>query len=132
MKQDLIKCGVDESKVFALGMPISRRFLEKFNKEEILKEYELKENVKTILFFAGGQMGLARKNIFEYMQKISNELENVQIIAISGKNQKVYKRFKEIANGKENVKVLEFTNKVPELMSISDIVITKPRRNNFI
>jgi processive 1,2-diacylglycerol beta-glucosyltransferase len=29
-------------------------------------------------------------------------------------------------NSQESVKVLEFTNKVPELMSVSDLVITKP------
>ena len=29
-------------------------------------------------------------------------------------------------NKRKNVKVLEFTNKVPELMAISDLVISKP------
>lgn len=107
-------------------MPISQRFLEDFDKKEIKKEFGLKDNLKTILFFAGGRMGLARKNIFEYMQTLANIKENIQIVAVSGKNKKVYERFKQIAENKENIKVLEFTNKVPELMSISDLVITKP------
>ena len=131
MKQDVIDYGIDKNKVYAFGMPISARFGEKYNKEEILKEFNLKENLKTILFFAGGKMGLARKNIFEYMKTLVENSEKFQIIAISGKNQKIYEKFKEIAKGKENVKVLEFTNKVPELMSISDLCITKPRRNNI-
>ena len=42
-------------------MPISQRFLEDFDKKEIKKEFGLKDNLKTILFFAGGRMGLARK-----------------------------------------------------------------------
>ena len=29
-------------------------------------------------------------------------------------------------NSQKNVKILEFTNQVPELMSISDLVVTKP------
>lgn len=128
MRQDLIKFGLKPERVFSMGMPISQRFLEKFDKKKIIKEIGLKENLKTILFFAGGKMGLATKNIFEYMQVLTQkaEEEKVQVIAISGKNPKVYKKFKEIANNKENVKVLEFTNKVPELMSISDLCITKP------
>lgn len=112
-------------------MPIGIKFSEKFNKAEILKEFKLKENLKTILFFAGGKMGLARKNIFEYLEKLANNSDKFQIIAVSGKNQKIYQRFREIAKDKSNIKVLEFTNKVPELMSISEIVITKPRRNNI-
>lgn len=107
-------------------MPISQRFLENFNKKEIKKEFGLKENLKTIIFFAGGRMGLARKNIFEYMQTLANSKENIQVVAVSGKNQKVYEKFKQIAEDKENIKVFEFTNKVPELMSIADLVITKP------
>ncbi|MCI8519460.1 MAG: glycosyltransferase [Clostridia bacterium] len=109
-------------------MPISQRFLEKFDRGQILKEFELQENLKTILFFAGGKMGLATKNIFDYMEALTKKAEegDIQVVAISGKNPKVYKRFRNIAQNNKNVKVLEFTNKVPELMSISDLCITKP------
>lgn len=112
------------------GLPISQRFFEEFDREEVLKEFGLKENLKTVIFFAGGKMGLARKNIFEYMKVLADNSKDMQVVAISGKNEKVYGKFNEIAEGKENVKVLEFTDKVPELMSIADLVITKPRRNN--
>jgi len=73
-------------------------------------------------------MGLATKNIFNYMKILAKKAEagEVQVVAISGKNQKVYKEFKNIAQNNKNIKVLEFTNKVPELMSISDLCITKP------
>lgn len=53
----------------------------------------------------------------------------MQIIAISGKNPKMKLAFNEIVlkhNAENYVRVLEFTNKVPELMSISDLVVTKP------
>ena len=66
-------------------------------------------------------MGLARKNIFEYMQTLANIKENIQIVAVSGKNKKVYERFKQIAENKENIKVLEFTNKVPEYFSVGTL-----------
>lgn len=126
MKESLVDYGVQKEKVHATGLPISQRFLEKFDKRETLKSFGLKENLKTILFFAGGQMGLARKNIFEFMEILTKHSNEIQVVAVSGKNPKVYERFKEIAANYENVKVLEFTNKVPELMSISDLVITKP------
>jgi processive 1,2-diacylglycerol beta-glucosyltransferase len=109
-------------------MPISQKFLEKFDRNKVLDEFKLKEGMKTILFFAGGKMGLARKNIFEYMQILAKKAETgeIQVIAISGKNKKIYEKFKEISKECKNIKVLEFTSKVPELMSISDICITKP------
>lgn len=130
MRQDLITYGIDKNKVIATGLPISEKFSEEFDKEEILKEFNLKNDKKTIIFFAGGKMGLARKNIYMFMDMLTNKIKDIQVIAISGKNQKIYNRFKEIAKNNENIKVLEFTKKVPELMSISDLCITKPRRNN--
>ena len=81
---------IPESKIFVTGIPISNRFLQTYNKEEILKNFELSESKKTILFFGGGEYGL-----------------------------KTYSK-------QESITVLPFTDKVPELMAISDLVITKP------
>lgn len=53
MKQALIEKGIAENKIFATGIPLSNRFLKHYNKPDILKEFSLQENRKTILFFAG-------------------------------------------------------------------------------
>ena len=53
----------------------------------------------------------------------------MQVIAISGKNPEMKKEFENIIekyNKSNCVKLLSYTNKVPELMSISDLVVTKP------
>ena len=63
------------------------------------------------------------------LRSIIVNFPNLQIIAISGKNEKVKNHFDNLVsktNSIENVKVLPFTNRVPELMSVSDLVITKP------
>jgi len=44
MREDLIEYGINENKVFATGMPISGRFLEKFDKEKVLV------NISTVFF----------------------------------------------------------------------------------
>jgi processive 1,2-diacylglycerol beta-glucosyltransferase len=50
-----------------------------------------------------------------------------QIIAVTGKNSKQKKIFENIANkSNRDVVVLGYTDKVPELMYVSDCVITKP------
>ena len=53
MKEDMLHFGIDYYKIFVTGIPISERFLEKFSKSEILREFHLSEDKKTILFFAG-------------------------------------------------------------------------------
>ena len=129
MRQSLIDSGISEDKVFSTGIPISKRFMEKFNKEEIFKEFSLNPNKKTILFFGGGEYGLGMQKTIGILNSLANSNYDIQVIAIAGKNVKLKKTFEDIVskNKKEDtIKVLPFTNKVPELMHISDLVITKP------
>ena len=61
MKQKLIQNGVEESKVFSTGIPLSNRFLLNYNKEQILNDLKLSISKRTILFFAGGELGLRKR-----------------------------------------------------------------------
>lgn len=61
MKQELIKNGVDESKIYATGIPLSNRFLLNYNKDQILSDLNLSPDKRTVLFFAGGELGLRQR-----------------------------------------------------------------------
>ena len=129
MKNQLIEAGIPAYKVFATGIPLSNRFLQSYNKQETLSTFGLQPNKKTILFFAGGEFGLCKSKTYKMLEAMAENFDNIQIIAISGKNEKIKKNFDEIVkeyNKEDSIKVLSYTNKVPELMSISDMVITKP------
>ena len=131
MKDYLISKDIPENKVFATGIPISEKFQEKYDKNEIIKEYDLDENKFTILFFGGGEFGLGKTRTVQIFENFVNETHkhNIQIIAISGKNPKMKSAFEEIVhnnNAEDNVKIIGFSNEVPKLMSISDLVVTKP------
>ena len=129
MQHYLINKKIPEGKIFVSGIPISNRFLKSYNKNEILNEYNLDKNKKTVLFFGGGEYGLGKTKTLEILENFITSNENIQIIAISGKNVKLKEEFEKIIdknNAKSFVRVLGFTNQVPELMSISDLVVTKP------
>ena len=129
MKDYLINKEIPENKIFVSGIPISNRFLKSYDKKEILKEYHLDENNKTVLFFGGGEFGLGKSKTLKIFEDFITSNEPIQIIAISGRNPKMKEGFEEIVennNAKDFVRILGFTNQVPELMSISDLVVTKP------
>ena len=129
MKNYLISKNIPENKVFATGIPISSRFFSNFNKDEIFKNLGLDKNLKTILFFGGGEYGLGKNRTIEIFESLIRYIDNIQVVAIAGKNERMKKHFTEVVekNKKDKyVKVLDFTNKVPELMHISELVITKP------
>lgn len=129
MKNDMIENGVDKDKIFVSGIPVSSKFQQPFNKEEICKEFELDSNKQVVLFFAGGEFGLGNKTTIMVLKSLIRLFSKLQVVAISGKNPKMKLKFEELVkntDSNERIKVLEYTNKVPELMSISSFVITKP------
>jgi len=111
------------------GIPLSNRFLAHYDKAKTLSEFGLKLNKTTVLFFAGGEYGFGKDNTFNILKSLIENFPYMQVIAIAGKNEKMKERFDNLVaetKSQENVKVLKYTNKVPELMSVSDLVITKP------
>lgn len=120
---------IESSKIHVTGIPISNRFLQNYNKDEIFKDFGLEANKKTILFFGGGEYGLGKDKTVHILEILAKCKYDIQVIAIAGKNEKMKEDFDKIVteNHKESsIKVLPFTDKVPELMSISNLVITKP------
>ena len=129
MKMDMISYNIDDEKIFVSGIPISERFLEPKNKTEIFNSFGLDENKKTLLFFAGGEFGLGRNTTFLLFRTFIRLFSEMQIVAISGKNKNMKAKFEKIidqTNSHDRVKLLEYTDKVPELMYISTAIVTKP------
>ncbi len=129
MQRELKEKNIDENKVIVTGIPVREEFLQNHNREQIINDLNFDNNKKTVLFFGGGEFGLGKEmtlNVFECLVK---SFTNVQVIAISGKNESMKNSFTKIVqdNLKENdVRIFEYTDKVAEYMSISDLVITKP------
>ena len=129
MKTYLINKNISEEKVFVTGIPLSSKFLQEHDTKNILHEFNLRVNKKNILFFGGGEFGLGKTRTFDIFETFVKNCNDMQIIAIAGKNKKMKEAFKEIItrnNADSYVRILGFTSKIPELMSISDLVVTKP------
>ena len=129
MKQYLISKNIDENKIFDTGIPVSNRFLLNYNKNDILSELNFTPNKKTVLFFGGGEFGLGKTKTVEIFECFVKLFPDIQIIAVAGKNEKMKTAFSKIVEQEkrnDSIRVLEFTNKVPEFMSVSDLVVTKP------
>ena len=129
MKKQLHSIGIPNEKIYATGIPLSNKFLLKYDKSQILQNFGLSPNKKTVLFFGGGEYGLGKTQTLKIFKSFIECHENIQLVAISGKNPKMKESFENLVSelGKQDsVKILEYTDKVPQLMSISDLVVTKP------
>ena len=129
MKKDMVLKGINSEKIYITGIPVSTKFSEKFDKKTIYEYFGLSSDLRTVLFFAGGEFGLGRNTTFMTLKAIIRLFKDTQVVAISGKNHKMNEKFKgliETTASSDRVKLLEFSDKIPELMAISDFVVTKP------
>lgn len=56
MKKLIVKNNnIDDNKIYVTGIPISKRFLEKYDRKQICSSFGLSPDKKTILFFGGGE-----------------------------------------------------------------------------
>ena len=129
IKKCLINKGILENKIFDTGIPVSEKFLEKYDKISTFKSLDFDVHKKTIIFFGGGELGLGKSKTLEIFELLIKNSDNLQIIAISGKNESLKNSFEKIVkdfNKSNSIKILGFTDKVAEFMAVSDLVITKP------
>ena len=124
MINQLESYNISSDNVYVTGIPTLKAFSQEYNKNEILKEFGLENDTFTILFFPGGEYGLSKNtSIFKDILR----LHNVQVITVAGKNEKLKHNLETFAqHSSKKVVVLGYTNKIAEILSISDIVISKP------
>lgn len=123
VRSELIRKGISQEKVIVTGIPTTKEFREEQPREVLKKKYGLDDERKTVFIMSGGfGVGPVGKMLLE-MKKCRTD---IQVIAVCGHNKELRKQL-EIVSFSLNypVKLFGFTDKVAELMAISDIMITK-------
>lgn len=124
MINEMVELGVDKKNIYSFGIPIDEVFFQEKDKKAVLEELGLNPELPTILMMAGS-FGVT--NVFKIYQNIINIDIDIQIIVITGRNQKLYDNFNEIVGSEgKKTKLIYFTDEVNKYMQASDIIITKP------
>lgn len=122
-KDVLINSGVDKDKIEILGIPVSYKFLESLPREKVAGECGFIKEAESILIMGGG-LGIGP------IERIARELDNsdagFQIIAVCGKNKKLYRWFEENKSSfKKPVFYFGYVDFVNKIMDFADIIVTK-------
>lgn len=125
-QRNLIKKGYNKNKIKPFGIPIYPNKEEIDNKNIMLKKMGLDPNLLTCVCFTGGGNGSTAT--LPYLKAVLKQNKKINLIIISGKNQKSYDKVKHYINKYDvkNVSLFGFVNNVPELLQACDFVITKP------
>ena len=119
----LIREGVPSEKIHITGIPVDLRFAQEYNKEELKEKFKLDPDKFTILLM-GSWLDIGIDSLIEALDKSSLP---IQIIAVSGKNEKLKERLEKIKDKATiPLTVFGFITNIYEVMHASDIIVTKP------
>jgi len=120
----LVARGINPSSIRITGIPVSPKFELKLDRQQILRDLDLRPHLPTVLVMGGayGVLGGAK-----WICKILVEASfKVQTIIVCGPDEKLYKALDPIIeDGRNPVARFGFVRNVEVLMSAADMIITK-------
>ena len=119
-KQDMIKLGIPENKIYVCGMTLKPQ--SSVDIGLIKNKFSVGLKDKVILIGSGSLGSGVDANL---IAQFSN-LPNIKVIAVCGKNELVFKELKNKFSGAGNITIVSFYTPMDELYAVSDVFITKP------
>ena len=120
LHQKNIGCNLIE----AIGLPVRPDFLVKKDAKLLREKYQIPAHKPVILIMIGGAGGDAT---YQYAKTLGQIQMGVHLIACAGRNKEMADDMRKIKLNRSNsLTVMEFTDQIPELMTIADLIITKP------
>jgi processive 1,2-diacylglycerol beta-glucosyltransferase len=114
----LIAEGIAKERIAELGIPVDDKFLSAFDREALCKKFDLDPQACTVLIVTGS-FGIGP--IEEICAALSGP---VQVLAVCARNKRLFVRLKQ--KNYPQTRVFGFVDNIEELMSLSQIIITKP------
>ena len=128
VKELLIEDGIEAEKIKPYGIPVEKSFLTNRSRETVLSELNLDPNKFTVLSM-GGSFGAG--SIKDTLSELISIDRDFQIIVITGRNKSLKEKLEKNLMSHEqsidkNICVLGFTDKMNDLLSAVDILVSKP------
>ncbi|TGE33979.1 glycosyltransferase [Desulfosporosinus sp. Sb-LF] len=124
VKEKLVSWGIEAQCILMTGIPVSPRFEEYVDRQLIIKKLGFNPELPTFLLM-GGAYGIL-ESAARICQKLADSYVPVQTIIVCGKNDKLYQSLEMmIAKARNPMVRLGYVNNVEELMTVSDLIITK-------
>jgi UDP-N-acetylglucosamine:LPS N-acetylglucosamine transferase len=117
------KAHVDKQYISYAGFPVKKEFFEPHNYRAIKKEFDIPEDKPVILLLMGAQ---GSRELYEFSKQLAKLEIPAHLIIVLGKSEHLRKSFNRITFPKNiSTTILGFTDRIPDLMHIADLFITK-------
>lgn len=129
MRKKIDQANIPANQIKVIGFPLRPEFFQKTDKEKTYEDFKIPRDKKIITIITGGAGSYTSYN---YVNELSRLNKKAHIIICLGKNAKMRKNIENIKLSKNmSITILDFTNRIADLLSITDIPIIKPGPNSI-
>ncbi len=122
-REEAIRNFVRIDKITVTGQPVPPNFRERMaGRETLRKQLGLRDGLLTVLLIGGGD-GMGRLEVTA--RELAMSQLQLQLLVVAGRNETVKDNLESLNARVPLLRVFGFVNTVPELMSASDVVVTK-------
>lgn len=117
--------GVPRSSIYKTGFPLRQNFLRRYHKKSIRKRWKIRKHDPVVLVMMGG---VGTKAAYKYAKEFSKMDLRAHVIVCAGKNEALRQRIAKLKplNPQMTLQPIGFTQEIPQLMTMADVVVTKP------
>jgi processive 1,2-diacylglycerol beta-glucosyltransferase len=121
-KARLVARGAPEENIVATGIPVSARFSAKIEPKAVRKVLGLRDDLPVLLVLSGG-FGMGP--VAEILLELDKAQKPFQSVVVTGRNEQL-RRDLAAVDRMHPTHVLGYASNMPELMTVADLIITKP------
>ena len=116
-KDKIVRLGVKQDHVVVTGIPTDTQFTRPVDAAALKNKLGLREEMFTVLI-ATGSFGMGP------IEELIDHLRGYQLMVVCGHNTQLFERLR--SKARNGVHVFALVNNMHELMSVADVMITKP------
>ena len=120
--ESLVARGTSRENIAVTGIPIASKFSTPVDALEVRKRFGLRDDLATLLVLGGG-FGLGP--VADILKQLDKTEGQFQTVVVAGRNEEL-RRELAVQDYVHPARILGFCNNMHELMTVADLIITKP------
>lgn len=127
IEKQLAKKHIPVSCIREVGAPLRKEFSQPKDKLAIRKEWNIPDDKKVLLLMRGGTGSI---KLVDYVKSLVKLDKSLHLLVCVGRNEALIPKLKRIkSNGQVSFSIVPFTNKIHDLMAVSDLLVSQPSPN---
>lgn len=124
IREKIVPANIPAHQIRVTGFPLRPEFFKKKNRKAIKKDFALPDDKPIVMLLMGGAGSLAN---YRYVRALAKMDTPMHLIVCLGRNETLKKNISKILLPSHiTTTVIGFTDRIADLMAVSDVIITKP------